>query len=113
MVLLRIPGLEKRLARSPQLYSRVGFAPTLRPLGPEEMQCGRAHPWTALGLTRDGPECTDSEAIAAIVRLTGGHFRFVQRLFAQIGRLLTLNGLPTVTKDVVEAARECLIIGMA
>jgi len=34
-------------------------------------------------------------------------------LFAQIGRLLTLNGLHTLTKEVVEAApRECLIIGM-
>ena len=112
MVLLGMPGLEKRLARYPQLYSRVGFAHTFRPLSPEEMQFVLAHHWTALGLTLDGADFTDSEAIAAIVRITGGNFRLLQRLFAQIGRLLTLNGLHTLTKEVVEAARECLIIGL-
>jgi DNA transposition AAA+ family ATPase len=112
MVLMGMPGLEKRLARYPQLYSRVGFAHTFRPLSPEEMQFVLAHHWTALGLTLDRTDFTDSEAIAAIIRITGGNFRFLQRLFAQIRRLLTLNGLHTVTKEVVEAARECLIIGM-
>jgi DNA transposition AAA+ family ATPase len=111
MILLGMPGLEKRLARYPQLYSRVGFAHTFRPLSPEEMQFVLAHHWTTLGLTLDGTDFTDSEAIAAIVRITGGNFRLLQRLFAQIGRLLTLNGLHTLTKEVVEAARECLIIG--
>ena len=111
MVLLGMPGLEKRLARYPQLYSRVGFAHTFRPLGPEEMQFVLAHHWTALRLTLDGTDFTDSEAIAAIIRITGGNFRLLQRLFAQIGRLLTLNRLHTLTKEVVEAARECLIIG--
>ena len=68
---------------------------------------------TSAGPSRVGSrtDFTDSEAIAAIVRITGGNFRLLQRLFAQIGRLLTLNGLHTLTKEVVEAARECLIIG--
>jgi hypothetical protein len=111
MVLLGMPGLEKRLARYPQLYSRVGFAHTFRSLSPEEMQFVLAHHWTVLGLTLDGTDFTDSEAMAAIIRITGGNFRLLQRLFAQIGRLLTLNGLHTLTKEVVEAARECLLIG--
>jgi DNA transposition AAA+ family ATPase len=111
MVLLGMPGLEKRLARYPQLYSRVGFAHTFRPLSPEEMQFVLAHHWTVLGLTLDGTDFTDSEAMAAIIRITGGNFRLLQRLFAQIGRLLTLNGLHTLTKEVVEAARDCLLIG--
>ena len=110
MVLLGMPGLEKRLARYPQLYSCVGFAHTFRPLGPEAMRCVLTHHGTALELTLDGTDFTESEAIAAIIRITMGNFSLLQRLFAQIGRLLTLNKLHTLTKEGVEAARECLII---
>lgn len=39
-----------------------------------------------------------------------GNFRLVQRLFAQIARVREINRLPTVTKEVVEAARESLVI---
>jgi hypothetical protein len=49
----------------------VGFAHTFRPLSVEEMQFVLAHHWAALGLTLDGTDFADSEAIAAIVRITG------------------------------------------
>jgi hypothetical protein len=49
--------------------------------------------------------------LAAIRRVTGGNFRLLQRLLAQIRRLLAINELRVVTKEVVEAARENLVIG--
>jgi len=35
----------------------------------------------------------------------------VQRLFAQIARILAINALRAITKEVVETAREGLVIG--
>ena len=52
-----------------------------------------------------------SVAVAAVTRITGGNFRLIQRLFEQIERILQINNLRTVTKEVVEAARDTLVIG--
>lgn len=61
MILIGMPGIEKRLARYPQLYS--------------------------------------------------GNFRLVQRLFTQIQRIMEINNLITITREVVETARESIVIG--
>jgi DNA transposition AAA+ family ATPase len=111
LILVGMPGLEKRLARYAQLYSRVGFAHAFRPLSVEEMTFLLAHQWASWGLTFDAKDFTDTEAMAAIVRITGGNFRLLHRLCAQIARILAINGLQTITKEVVEAARTCLVIG--
>ncbi len=62
-----------------------------------------------LGLALD--ENTDSDVVNASARITGGNFRLVQRLFAQIERVVAINDLPTVTTEVVAVARESLVIG--
>lgn len=111
MVLIGMPGIEKRLARYPQLYSRIGFVHEYRPLSADELTFVLAHHWQTLGLNLSADDFTDAEALAAVARITSGNFRLVHRLFAQITRILEINGLSTITREVVETARESLVIG--
>jgi hypothetical protein len=62
-------------------------------------------------LTLTPDDFTDAEAVAAIIRITDGNFRLVQRLCSQIARILAINALHMVTAEVVEVARESLVIG--
>ena len=111
VILIGMPGIDKRLARYPQLYSRVGFAHEYRPLTPEELTAVLNRRWHTDGLAGEDDEFTQAVAIATIARITGGNFRLVDRLLTQIQRILTINQLATVTPEVVEAARESLLIG--
>ena len=112
MILVGMPGIEKRLARYPQLYSRIGFVHEYRTLSSEELLLVLRHHWSKLNLTLAADDFTDAEAIAAVARITGGNFRLVQRLFAQIQRIMEINSLATITREVVETARESLVIGI-
>lgn len=113
MVLVGMPGLEKRMARYPQLYSRVGFVHQFRALGADETRTILEHKWKDLGLTLGPGDSVDNEIVSAITRMTGGNFRLIERLFTQIERIMVINELKTISKDVVQAARESLVIGAA
>lgn len=113
LVLLGLPGMEKRLSRYPQLYSRVGFVHEFKPLSQEEMLFILEHKWPELGLTLKINDFMDVEAMSAVARITQGNFRLLQRLIAQIQRLLKINNLSIVTKELVEVARESMVIGLA
>jgi DNA transposition AAA+ family ATPase len=113
VVFIGMPGLEKRLARYPQLYSRVGFVHAFRPLSAAEVRGLLQHKWFPYGVTLPEDGIADEEALAAIIRITGGNFRLLHRLITQIARLVEINALHTVTCQVVDAARESLVIGTA
>ena len=108
-----MPGIEKRLARYPQLYSRVGFVHAFRTLRADEIRRLLAEHGPEVGLTLPASGLPDPEAIAAIIRITGGNFRLLRRLLSQVERILGTNQLQAVTAAVVEAARESLVIGTA
>lgn len=91
--------------------SRIGFVHRYEPLSTEELSFALDQHWSDLGLALSADDFTDTEAIAAITRITGGNFRLVHRLFDQIARILEINVLRTITSEVVEAARESLVIG--
>lgn len=111
LILIGMPGIEKRMARYPQLFSRVGFAHQYRSLQDKELTFVLTRRWRELGLGLNEADFTDAQAVATIVRITGGNFRLLHRLFVQIERILRINGLNTITDDVVEAARSILVIG--
>jgi len=105
LILIGMPGIDKRMARYSQLFSRVRFAHHYRPLQDQELTFVLTRRWRDLGLLLDDADFTDAQAVAAvaaIVRMTGGNFRLLHRLFVQIERILRLNELTVITEDVVE-----------
>ncbi|HEY6456244.1 MAG TPA: AAA family ATPase [Steroidobacteraceae bacterium] len=113
LMLVGMPGMEKRMARYPQLYSRVGFAHHYRPLQGDEVSFVLTRHWRKLGLNLDTADFSDTQAIASIARITGGNFRLLHRLFVQIERIQKINDLTFITDEVVNAARSTLVIGAA
>jgi type II secretory pathway predicted ATPase ExeA len=112
LILIGMPGLEKRLARYAQFYSRIGFVHEFRPMDAKEIRQLLDKRWVPAGVKLP-PQPWAEDAIAAIIRITNGNFRLLNRLLTQTERILEVNGLREITKAVVETARETLVIGEA
>jgi AAA domain len=112
LILVGMPGMEKRMARYPQFYSRIGFVHEFRPLSADGLRELLERGWTPPGVALPKGELT-ADAVAAILRITGGNFRLLARLLTQIERILTINALDNITPAVVQTARESLVIGQA
>ena len=77
----------------------MGFVHAFWPLGADETRHILACQWPQLGVINPDGDFTDAEAIAAIIRNTGGNFRLLHRLCTEIQRILQINQLQTVTKE--------------
>ena len=91
-------------------YSRIGFVHEFRPLSATEMRRLLSKRWSPPGINLAE---MDPEAVTNVIRITGGNFRLFERLLTQIERIAEINKLSAVNKQVVEAARESLVIGQA
>lgn len=100
------------MSRYPQLYSRIGFAHEFDRLSKDETHHLLTYKWQELGLPIKLEDFSDYEALASIIKITNGNFRLIQRLFSQIERILEINQLTSITTEVVEAARDSLVIGI-
>jgi hypothetical protein len=80
VVLIGIPGLEKRLSRYPQLYSRVGFVHAFRPLSATGVRDLFRHQWLPSGVVLPDKGLHDEAVMATIICITGGNFRLLHRL---------------------------------
>ena len=53
------------------------------------------------------------EVVARLIRMTSGNLRLLTRLLTQIERVLTVNDADAISVEIVEAARDSLVIGQA
>nr|WP_142240561.1 hypothetical protein [Staphylococcus argenteus] len=70
------------------------------------------HKWQDLGFNLKHEDFTDYEAITTIIKIIKESFRLIHRLFSQIDRIMDVNGLDKISTEVVETARDSLIIGI-
>jgi hypothetical protein len=89
MVLIGMPGIEKRADQVQELLEQR---------------------WTPAGVTLPDEELIP-EVMASLIRMTSGNFRLLTRLLTQIERVLQVNDLHLISNEVVEAARDSLVIG--
>ena len=68
--------------------------------------------WTPTGVSLPEGSFTP-EVVARLVRVTSGNLRPLTRLLTQIERVLSGNDAVAVSLEIVEAARDSLVIGQA
>jgi len=83
-----------------------------RPLGAAETRQLLEQQWTPTGV-RLPARSMDPETIASIIRITNWQLPIAEPYAYADERTLEINVLDEVTKAVVEAARESLVIGEA
>jgi hypothetical protein len=96
VILIGMPGLEKKLTLFPQFIHGSGSFMSSALWRPKRY----ANYWISGGPpgVHLPKRPLDQEAIAAIIRITGGNFRLLSRLLTQMERILEINSLQKLTK---------------
>ena len=110
-IFIGMPGIERILERYPQLYSRIGFVHQFKNLDKEEVTFILKKHLGKLSADIDENDFCSQEVILSVVRITNGNFRLINRLIKQSLRIMKVNCMVTITKEIVYAARSCLLIG--
>lgn len=110
-IFIGMPGIDKIIERYPQLYSRVGFVHQFKNLGKNEVEFLINKHFSKLGVNIDQADFGDQEAVSTIIRMTNGNFRLINRLLKQSYRIMQVNCMASLTTEIIEAARKCLLIG--
>lgn len=110
-IFIGMPGIEKVMSRFPQLYSRIGFVHQFKNIGNQELKFILENHLSKLNYSYKDDDYTDQEVISTILRITNGNFRLIDRVIKQSVRIMKVNCMTTITKEIIEAARSCLLIG--
>lgn len=111
IVLIGMPGIEKKLSRYHQLYSRIGFVHNFKPISSKELEHVIGNKMKEFNIKCDMKDEYTKESFTEIIKITRGNFRLIQRLITQTYRIMDLNNIGDLSKDVVEAAKKSLITG--
>lgn len=111
LILIGMPGIEKKLMRYPQLYSRIGFAHEFTPLATEDLLMVIKYLCKYLCIELDGDSNKYNQATSTIGRITQGNFRLTERLLTQVKPIQQVNQIQYIDHQVVEAARNLLVVG--
>lgn len=110
-IFIGMPVIERILERYPQLYSRIGFVHQFKNLDKEEVLFILQKHLGKLNTEISENDFCSHEVIASIIRITNGNFRLINRLIKQSLRIMRVNSMTTITKEIIDAARTCLLIG--
>ncbi len=112
MIFIGMRGIEKKLSRYPQLYSRIDFVHEFDNVSKDETHHILEYKWQDLGFDLKLEDFTDYEAITTIIKITKENFSLIHRLFSHIDRIMDINGLDKISTEVIETARDSLVIGI-
>ena len=110
LVLIGMRGIEKRMGPLPAILFSYRICARISPTERFRNASALDQGQTPAGVSLPA---LDSEAVTSVIRITSGNFRLFERLLTQIERITEINKLTRVSKEVVESARESLVIGQA